>query len=127
MKSLAVIGLAGPDTFTGVSRLHPPSIPASARGSTPPRLRSALPPPEARLGATNAQGTKGDLPLTTVPSTVLRTTPTPGAACLGRASYRCPGPDGTGAPADVPHRHHLHDFRHRSPAIALLVLARPAA
>ncbi|MEU5140844.1 glycoside hydrolase family 3 C-terminal domain-containing protein [Streptomyces sp. NPDC021139] len=89
MKSLAVIGPAGPDTFTGVS------------GSTyvdPGTWTTPLDAIRARAGSsvkvTHAQGTKGDLPLTTVPSTVLRT-PT-GAAGLTASYYT--GPDGTGTP-----------------------------
>ncbi|CAM5721171.1 Glycosyl hydrolase OS=Streptomyces alboniger OX=132473 GN=CP975_10745 PE=3 SV=1 [Streptomyces alboniger] len=89
VKSLAVIGPAGSDTFTGVS------------GSTyvdPGTWTTPLDAIRARAGSsvkvTHAQGTKGDLPLTAVPSTVLRT-PT-GAAGL-RASYYA-GPDGTGTP-----------------------------
>ncbi|MDT3726886.1 glycoside hydrolase family 3 C-terminal domain-containing protein [Streptomyces sp. DSM 41972] len=89
VKSLAVIGPAGSDTFTGVS------------GSTyvdPGSWTTPLDAIRARAGrsvkVTHAQGTKGDLPLTTVPSTVLRT-PT-GAAGL-RASYYA-GADGTGTP-----------------------------
>ncbi|WP_395571141.1 beta-glucosidase [Streptomyces sp. BK79] len=89
VKSLAVIGPAGSDTFTGVS------------GSTyvdPGIWTTPLDAIRARAGSsvkvTHAQGTKGDLPLTTVPSTVLRT-PT-GAAGL-RASYYA-GADGTGTP-----------------------------
>ncbi|MEU9642466.1 glycoside hydrolase family 3 C-terminal domain-containing protein [Streptomyces sp. NPDC048188] len=89
VKSLAVIGPAGSDTFTGVS------------GSTyvdPGTWTTPLDAIRARAGSsvkvTHAQGTKGDLPLTTVPSTVLRT-PT-GAAGL-RASYYASA-DGTGTP-----------------------------
>ncbi|MEV5013529.1 beta-glucosidase [Streptomyces sp. NPDC053780] len=89
VKSLAVVGPAGSDTFTGVS------------GSTyvdPGAWTAPLDAIRARAGSsvkvTHAQGTKGDLPLSTVPSTVLRT-PT-GAAGL-RASYYASA-DGTGTP-----------------------------
>jgi beta-glucosidase len=89
VKSLAVIGPAGSDTFTGVS------------GSTyvdPGTWTTPLDAIRARAGSfvkvTHAQGTKGDLPLTTVPSSVLRT-PT-GAVGL-RASYYASA-DGTGTP-----------------------------
>ncbi|MFG2322502.1 glycoside hydrolase family 3 protein [Streptomyces sp. NPDC048568] len=89
VKSLAVIGPAGSDTFTGVS------------GSTyvdPGTWTTPLDAIRARAGSsvevTHAQGTKGDLPLTTVPSTVLRT-PT-GAVGL-TASYFASA-DGTGTP-----------------------------
>ncbi|MET9502042.1 glycoside hydrolase family 3 C-terminal domain-containing protein [Streptomyces sp. NPDC006622] len=92
VKSLAVIGPAGSDTFTGVS------------GSTyvaPGTWTTPLDAIRARAGnsvkVTHAQGTKGDLPLTTVPSTVLRT-PT-GAAGL-TASYHA-GADGTGTPVTI--------------------------
>lgn len=89
VKSLAVIGPAGPDTFTGVS------------GSTyvdPGTWTTPLDAIRARAGSsvkvTHAQGTKGDLPLTTVPSTVLRT-PT-GAVGLTARYYATA--DGTGTP-----------------------------
>ncbi|MEV7413326.1 glycoside hydrolase family 3 C-terminal domain-containing protein, partial [Streptomyces althioticus] len=89
VKSLAVVGPAGSDTFTGVS------------GSTyvdPGTWTTPLDAIRARAGSsvkvTHAQGTKGDLPLTTVPSTVLRT-PT-GAAGLTASYYT--SADGTGTP-----------------------------
>ncbi|MGW2169626.1 glycoside hydrolase family 3 C-terminal domain-containing protein [Streptomyces sp. NPDC005047] len=89
VKSLAVIGPAGSDTFTGVS------------GSTyvePGTWTTPLDAIRARAGSsvevTHAQGTKGDLPLTAVPSTVLRTSS--GAAGLTGTYYA--SADGTGSP-----------------------------
>lgn len=89
LKSLAVIGPAGTDTLTGVS------------GSTyvdPGTWTTPLQALRARAGnsvkVTHAQGTKGDLPLTTVPSTVLRTrTGSPG---LDGTYYA--GADASGTP-----------------------------
>ncbi|MFE0203446.1 glycoside hydrolase family 3 protein [Streptomyces sp. NPDC058985] len=89
VKSLAVIGPAGTDTFTGVS------------GSTyvdPGTWTTPLDAIKARAGSsvkvTHAQGTKGDLPLTTVPSAVLRTSS--GTAGLTGTYYA--NADGTGTP-----------------------------
>ncbi|WP_251074555.1 glycoside hydrolase family 3 protein [Streptomyces sp. ISL-12] len=89
VKSLAVIGPAGSDTFTGVS------------GSTyvdPGTWTTPLDAIRARAGdsvkVTHAQGTKGDLPLAVVPSTVLRTAA--GAAGLTASYYA--SADGTGTP-----------------------------
>ncbi|MCF2127789.1 glycoside hydrolase family 3 C-terminal domain-containing protein [Strepomyces sp. STD 3.1] len=89
VKSLAVIGPAGTDTFTGVS------------GSTyvdPGTWTTPLDAIKARAGSsvkvTHAQGTKGDLPLTTVPSAVLRTSS--GTAGLTGTYYT--NADGTGTP-----------------------------
>ncbi|WP_327673462.1 MULTISPECIES: glycoside hydrolase family 3 C-terminal domain-containing protein [unclassified Streptomyces] len=89
VKSLAVIGPAVTDTFTGVS------------GSTyvdPGTWTTPLKAIRARAGATvkvaHAQGTKGDVPLTTVPSSALRTTS--GAPGLTGTYYK--GADGTGSP-----------------------------
>ncbi|MEV6308264.1 glycoside hydrolase family 3 C-terminal domain-containing protein [Streptomyces sp. NPDC051840] len=89
VKSLAVIGPAGADTFTGVS------------GSTyvdPGTWTTPLEAIRARAGSsvkvTHAQGTKGDVPLAAVPSTVLRTPA--GAAGLTGTYYA--GAAGTGTP-----------------------------
>ncbi|MGW5639959.1 glycoside hydrolase family 3 C-terminal domain-containing protein, partial [Streptomyces sp. NPDC003832] len=89
VKSLAVIGPAGTDTYTGVS---------GSTYVTPGTWTTPLEAIRARAGSTmkitHAQGTKGDIPLTTVPSTVLRT-PT-GTAGLTATYYA--GADGTGTP-----------------------------
>ena len=92
VKSLAVIGPAGPDTFTGVS------------GSTyvaPGTWTTPLDAIRARAGnsveVTHAQGTRGDLPLTTVPSTVLRTP----ARAPGLAASYYASADGTGTPVST--------------------------
>ncbi|MFI6037364.1 glycoside hydrolase family 3 protein [Streptomyces sp. NPDC051315] len=89
LKSLAVIGPAGADAFTGVA------------GSTyvdPGTWTTPLEAIRARAGTsvevTHAQGTTGDRPLTTVPSTVLRDST--GAAGL-TAAYHA-GADATGTP-----------------------------
>ncbi|MGX1274696.1 glycoside hydrolase family 3 protein [Streptomyces phaeoluteigriseus] len=106
LKTLAVIGPAGIDTFTGVS------------GSTyvdPGTWITPLQAIRARAGSavtvTHTQGTKGDLPLATVPSSALRT-PTGasgltgtyygGAATTGApvATRTDPTVDFTGAPVD---------------------------
>ncbi|MFE0678352.1 beta-glucosidase [Streptomyces sp. NPDC058867] len=89
VKSLAVIGPAGTDTYTGVS---------GSTYVTPGTWTTPLEAIRARAGSTvkvtHAQGTQGDIPLTTVPSTVLRT-PT-GTAGLTAAFHA--GADGTGTP-----------------------------
>ncbi|MFV0133144.1 glycoside hydrolase family 3 protein [Streptomyces sp. HMX87] len=89
LKSLAVIGPACTDAFTGVS------------GSTyvdPGTWTTPLQAIRARAGSsvevTHAQGTKGDLPLTTIPSGALRSTA--GAAGLTATYY--PGPEAAGTP-----------------------------
>ncbi|MFP8883838.1 beta-glucosidase family protein [Streptomyces mangrovi] len=89
LKSLAVIGPVGTDAITGVS------------GSThvdPGTWTTPLQAIRDRAGTsvrvTHAQGTKGDLPLATVPADVLRTAN--GAAGLAAAYYA--GPDATGKP-----------------------------
>ncbi|MDQ0585479.1 glycoside hydrolase family 3 protein [Streptomyces rishiriensis] len=89
LKSLAVIGPAGTDTFTGVA------------GSTyvdPGAWTTPLAAIRARAGGsvtlTHAQGTKGDLPLPALPSTVLRTDT--GATGLTGAYYA--GAEASGTP-----------------------------
>ncbi|MFJ6436166.1 beta-glucosidase H [Streptomyces sp. NPDC091416] len=89
LRSLAVIGPAGVDMFTGVS------------GSTyvdPGTWTTPLQAIRARAGTavkvTHAQGTRGDLPLPAVPSDVLRTAT--GAVGLTAAYYA--GADATGTP-----------------------------
>ncbi|MGW7066718.1 glycoside hydrolase family 3 protein [Streptomyces sp. NPDC054855] len=89
VKSLAVIGPAGDDAFTGVS------------GSTyvdPGNWTTPLKAVRARGGSTvkvtHAQGTKGDVPLDTVPSSVLRTRS--GATGLSGTYYA--GADASGTP-----------------------------
>ncbi|MFG2432065.1 glycoside hydrolase family 3 protein [Streptomyces sp. NPDC048590] len=89
VKSLAVIGPAGADTFTGVS------------GSTyvdPGTWTTPLEAIRARAGSSvkvaHAQGTKGDVPLATVPSTVLRTP----AGTPGLTGTYYAGAAGTGTP-----------------------------
>ncbi|MFE0449712.1 glycoside hydrolase family 3 protein [Streptomyces sp. NPDC058914] len=89
LKSLAVIGPAGADAFPGVA------------GSTYVDPGTWTTPVEAirtRAGGsvkvTHAQGTKGDVSLTTVPSSVLRTAT--GASGLTGAYYA--GADATGTP-----------------------------
>ncbi|MFE3518228.1 glycoside hydrolase family 3 C-terminal domain-containing protein [Streptomyces sp. NPDC059166] len=88
VKSLAVIGPAGADTFTGVS------------GSTyvdPGTWTTPLEAIRSRAGSsvkvTHAQGTRGDLPLATVPGAVLRTPA--GAAGLTGTYYAGSGGAGT--------------------------------
>ncbi|GHJ97836.1 glycosyl hydrolase [Streptomyces sp. NE5-10] len=88
LKSLAVIGPAGPDALTGVA------------GSTyvdPGTWITPLQAIKARAGSTvtvtHAQGTIGDIPLTTVPSTVLRTSG--GTAGLTGRYYASAQPTGT--------------------------------
>ncbi|WP_371554831.1 glycoside hydrolase family 3 C-terminal domain-containing protein [Streptomyces longwoodensis] len=88
LKSLAVIGPADSDALTGVS------------GSTyvdPGTWTTPLQAIRARAGnavtVTQAQGTKGDIPLPVVPSTVLRTTS--GAAGLTGTYYAGTTPTGT--------------------------------
>ncbi|EGX58073.1 beta-glucosidase [Streptomyces zinciresistens K42] len=89
VKSLAVIGPAGTDTFTGVS---------GSSHVDPGTWTTPLDAIRARAGnavrVTHAQGTKGDLPLTAVPAAVLRTAA--GAAGLTGAYYS--GADATGTP-----------------------------
>ncbi|MFB9635901.1 glycoside hydrolase family 3 protein [Streptomyces spiralis] len=89
LTSLAVIGPADADALTGTS------------GSTyvdPGTWTTPLQAIRARAGGkvkvTHAQGTKGDVPLTAVPSTVLRTT----AGTAGLTGAYCAGPDATGTP-----------------------------
>ncbi|MFD3531877.1 glycoside hydrolase family 3 protein [Streptomyces sp. NPDC058664] len=90
LRSLAVIGPAGTDTLTGVA------------GSTyvdPGTWTTPLQAIKARAGSgvtvTHAQGTTGDVPLTTVPATVLRTSG--GAAGLTGRYYATPEPAGSPA------------------------------
>ncbi|MEU1173403.1 glycoside hydrolase family 3 protein [Streptomyces microflavus] len=88
LRSLAVIGPAGTDALTGVA------------GSTyvdPGTWTTPLQAIKARAGSgitvTHAQGTTGDVPLSTVPSSVLRTTgKAPG---LTGRYYASPEPTGT--------------------------------
>ncbi|MGW7399008.1 glycoside hydrolase family 3 protein [Streptomyces cyaneofuscatus] len=88
LRSLAVIGPAGTDALTGVA------------GSTyvdPGIWTTPLQAIKARAGSgitvTHAQGTTGDVPLSTVPSSVLRTTgKAPG---LTGRYYASPEPTGT--------------------------------
>ncbi|MFW3463932.1 glycoside hydrolase family 3 C-terminal domain-containing protein [Streptomyces microflavus] len=88
LRSLAVIGPAGTDALTGVA------------GSTyvdPGTWTTPLQAIRARAGSgitvTHAQGTTGDVPLSTVPSSVLRTTgEAPG---LTGRYYASPEPTGT--------------------------------
>jgi beta-glucosidase len=88
LTSLAVIGPAGTDALTGVA------------GSTyvdPGTWTSPLQAIKARAGSgvtvTHAQGTTGDIPLTTVPATVLRTSG--GAAGLTGRYHATAEPTGT--------------------------------
>ncbi|MFJ6250520.1 MULTISPECIES: glycoside hydrolase family 3 protein [unclassified Streptomyces] len=88
LKSLAVIGPADADALTGVA------------GSTyvdPGTWTTPLQAIKARAGSTvtvtHAQGTTGDIPLTTVPATVLRTTS--GTAGLTGRYYASAQPTGT--------------------------------
>ncbi|WP_246212526.1 beta-glucosidase [Streptomyces abyssomicinicus] len=88
LKTLAVIGPAGTDALTGVA------------GSTfvdPGTWTTPLQAIKARAGSAvkvaHAQGTVGDIPLTTVPSTVLRTPG--GAAGLTGRYYASAQPTGT--------------------------------
>ncbi len=88
LKTLAVIGPAGPDALTGVA------------GSTyvdPGTWTTPLQAIKTRAGdtltVTHAQGTTGDIPLPTVPSTVLRTVG--GASGLTARYYASPQPTGT--------------------------------
>ncbi|MFD3733054.1 glycoside hydrolase family 3 protein [Streptomyces sp. NPDC058632] len=89
LKTLAVVGPAGTDTLTGVA------------GSTyvdPGTWTTPLEAIRTRAGGsvavTHAQGTKGDVPLTTIPSGALRTAT--GAAGLTGTYYA--GADATGTP-----------------------------
>lgn len=89
LKSLAVIGPAGTDVLTGVG------------GSTyvdPGTWTTPLNAIRARAGSgvtvTHAQGTKGDLPLTAVPSTVLRS----GAGTPGLSATYYSGAEASGTP-----------------------------
>ncbi|MEV4947156.1 glycoside hydrolase family 3 C-terminal domain-containing protein [Streptomyces sp. NPDC053755] len=88
LRTLAVIGPAGTDAFTGVS------------GSTyvdPGTWTTPLQAIRARAGSavrvTHTQGSTGDIPLTTVPSAVLRTAD--GAAGLRGRYYATAEPTGT--------------------------------
>ncbi|MFI1722230.1 glycoside hydrolase family 3 protein [Streptomyces sp. NPDC020489] len=89
LKSLAVIGPAGTDAVTGV---------AGSSYVDPGTWATPLDAIRARAGSgvevTHAQGTKGDVPLTTVPSAVLRTSS--GTTGLTGAYYS--GADASGTP-----------------------------
>jgi beta-glucosidase len=89
LKSLAVIGPADADAFTGI---------AGSSYVDPGTWTTPVQAIRARAGSTvkvtHAQGTKGDVPLTTVPATVLRTPA--GTAGLTGAYYA--GADATGTP-----------------------------
>ncbi|MEU9590960.1 glycoside hydrolase family 3 C-terminal domain-containing protein [Streptomyces sp. NPDC048193] len=89
LKTLAVIGPAGTDTFTGVS------------GSTyvnPGAWTTPLQAIRTRAGSavqvTHTQGTTGDVPLATVPSSALRTS----AGAPGLAGTYYAGAEATGTP-----------------------------
>ncbi|MGW5175363.1 glycoside hydrolase family 3 C-terminal domain-containing protein [Streptomyces sp. NPDC004082] len=88
LKSLAVIGPAGGDTLTGV---------AGSAYVDPGTWTTPLEAIRARAGTsvtvTHAQGTQGDLPLTTIPATALRTAG--GAAGLTGTYYANADADGT--------------------------------
>ncbi|MFI9769652.1 glycoside hydrolase family 3 protein [Streptomyces sp. NPDC052415] len=89
LKSLAVVGPAGTDAFTGV---------AGSSYVDPGTWTTPLDALRARAGSgvkvTHAQGTKGDLPLTTVPSSVLRT----GTGAPGLTGTYYAGAEASGTP-----------------------------
>ncbi|MCL7424760.1 glycoside hydrolase family 3 C-terminal domain-containing protein [Streptomyces sp. YS415] len=89
LKSLAVVGPAGTDAFTGV---------AGSSYVDPGTWTTPLDALRARAGSgvkvTYAQGTKGDVPLTTVPSSVLRT----GTGAPGLTGSYYAGAEASGAP-----------------------------
>ncbi|MGW0549122.1 beta-glucosidase [Streptomyces altiplanensis] len=89
LKSLAVIGPAGTDVFTGV---------AGSAYVDPGTWTTPLDAIRARAGTstkvTHSQGTRGDLPLTTVPSTALRT----GTGAAGLTGTYYAGADAAGTP-----------------------------
>ncbi|MFE6358605.1 glycoside hydrolase family 3 protein [Streptomyces sp. NPDC057806] len=89
LKSLAVVGPAGTDTFTGV---------AGSSFVDPGTWTTPLDALRARAGSgvkvTHAQGTKGDVPLTTVPSSVLRT----GTGAPGLTGTYYAGAEASGTP-----------------------------
>ncbi|MFE6331951.1 glycoside hydrolase family 3 protein [Streptomyces sp. NPDC057798] len=89
LRSLAVVGPAGTDTFTGV---------AGSSFVDPGTWTTPLDALRARAGSgvkvTHAQGTKGDVPLTTVPSSVLRT----GTGAPGLTGTYYAGAEASGTP-----------------------------
>ncbi|MFF7365693.1 glycoside hydrolase family 3 C-terminal domain-containing protein [Streptomyces sp. NPDC008125] len=89
VRSLAVIGPAGTDALTGVGGS---SYVDPGTWTTP--LQSIRDRAGSTVTVTHAQGTKGDLPLTTVPTTVLRDNA--GAAGLTAAYFA--GADLSGTP-----------------------------